>query len=263
VHDLEDGLVSGYVTPAALRDPEERLGVCRLTQEWYAPDADLNELAEIFGRLLDEPLWPGRFDGGLSDAALSDAVLSQAGLPDAGFSGSWPVDAGLVTLAALKRFTSALIGRFCRSAQEATREAYGCRAVPGARGREAAQGRYSADLVVPRTTRLECALLKGVTGYYVMSREAHHAVQARQRETIAALGVLIMNGAPGTLEPALRPEFENAADDAGRLRVVVDQIASLTDASALAWHRRLSEARSSTSGGGPRSLTSWDRRQSW
>ena len=49
-----------------------------------------------------------------------------------------------------------------------------------------------------------------------------------------------MLGAPGTLEPALRPFFTKAADDAGRLRVVVDQIASLTDTSAVTWHRHLS-----------------------
>ncbi|MEW9534502.1 deoxyguanosinetriphosphate triphosphohydrolase [Microbispora sp. NPDC049125] len=209
VHDLEDALTSGHVTAEALRDPEERLEVCRLTRNWYAGDADEAELAEIFTRLVGEPLWPGSFD------------------------------AGLVDLAALKRLTSALIGRFCRSAQDATREAYGCRPVPGRAGGEG-RDRYSADLVVPRTTRLECALLKGVTAYYVMSREDHHATQARQRELIAELGSLIVLGAPMTLEPALRHDFENAADDAGRLRAVVDQIASLTDASAMAWHRRLS-----------------------
>ncbi|WP_067178188.1 deoxyguanosinetriphosphate triphosphohydrolase [Microtetraspora niveoalba] len=206
VHDLEDALHCGHVTPEALRDPEERLEVCRLTRRWYAPDADLAELAETFARLVADPVWP------------------------VGFAG--PFVGGLDDLAALKRLTSSLIGRFCRSAQDATREAYAYRAEPPA-------GRHSADLVVPRTTRLECALLKGVTAHYVMSREAHHAAQARQRELIAELAALIWAGAPATLEPALRPAFENAADDAGRLRAVVDQIASLTDVSAVAWRRRL------------------------
>ncbi|WP_405084361.1 deoxyguanosinetriphosphate triphosphohydrolase [Microbispora sp. NBC_01389] len=210
VHDLEDALACGHVTTTELRDPEERLEVCRLTREWYAPDAGVDELAEIFARLLAEPLWPADFDAGLAD------------------------------LAALKRLTSTLIGRLCRSAQDATREAYGCRPEPGGR---AAGRRHDANLEVPRTTRLECALLKGVTARYVMSRESHHAVQARQRELIAELGDLVMRGAPATLEPALRPQFEQAADDAGRLRAVVDQIASLTDASAMGWHRRLSASR--------------------
>ena len=41
------------------------------------------------------------------------------------------------------------------------------------------------------------------------------------------------------LEPWLRPAFEQAHDDAARLRVVVDQVASLTDVSIMDWHRRL------------------------
>ncbi|MEV4242880.1 deoxyguanosinetriphosphate triphosphohydrolase [Streptosporangium canum] len=143
----------------------------------------------------------------------------------------WPrhFDGSLAALAAIKGLTSSLIGHLCRSAQIATRESYG-----------PAAGRYSADLIVPRATRLECALLKGLTAHYVMTRDAHNANQARQRELIHDLAHLIMLGAPGTLEPALRPSFVKAASDAGRLRVVVDQIASLTDTSAVTWQRRLS-----------------------
>ncbi|MER5322616.1 deoxyguanosinetriphosphate triphosphohydrolase [Streptosporangium roseum] len=143
----------------------------------------------------------------------------------------WPrhFDGSLTALAAIKGLTSSLIGHLCRSAQIATRESYG-----------PAAGRYSADLIVPRATRLECALLKGLTAHYVMTRDAHNANQARQRELIHDLAHLIMLGAPGTLEPALRPSFVKAGSDAGRLRVVVDQIASLTDTSAVTWQRRLS-----------------------
>ena len=39
--------------------------------------------------------------------------------------------------------------------------------------------------------------------------------------------------------PPFQADFAAAVDDSGRLRVVVDQVASLTDASALAWHARL------------------------
>ncbi|WP_082801530.1 deoxyguanosinetriphosphate triphosphohydrolase [Herbidospora cretacea] len=200
VHDLEDALHSGYVTPTMLRDPAERLEVCKLTQEWYLPDADLNELEDTFTRLIGEPLWPGRFDGGFPD------------------------------LAALKQLTSTLIGRFCRRAQDATRDAYVLDEA----------GRHDADLVVPHVTRLECALLKGVTVRFVIGEADNQTVRARQRELLAELTSLTMLGAPHTLQPALRPAFENAKDDAGRLRAVIDQIASLTDASATAMHRMLS-----------------------
>jgi dGTPase len=40
-----------------------------------------------------------------------------------------------------------------------------------------------------------------------------------------------------------RPDFESAGSAAARLRVVVDQVASLTDTSALAWHARLCQKR--------------------
>ena len=42
-----------------------------------------------------------------------------------------------------------------------------------------------------------------------------------------------------TLDPLLRPSWEAAGTDAARRRVVVDQVASLTDTSAIAWHHRL------------------------
>lgn len=196
VHDLEDALHSGHVTPGALRSPTEREAVCELTRTWYVPDATCAELEQAFDRLLDFPLWPRRFEATLAD------------------------------LAGLKALTSGLIGRFCRSAEAATKEAFGYR--------------HHADLVVPRATRLECALLKGVTAHYVMTTDDHHANQARQRELISELASLITLGAPHTLEPAFRPAFTGAENDAARVRVVIDQIASLTDTSAVAWHRRLS-----------------------
>jgi len=99
--------------------------------------------------------------------------------------------------------------------------------------------------VVPRRQRMECALLKAVTAHFVMSRKGVAARQARQRDLIAELAAAVRAGAPGTLDPALRPAFLAAGTDAGRLRVVVDQIASLTDTSAIAWHDRLCRDRRS------------------
>ncbi len=45
--------------------------------------------------------------------------------------------------------------------------------------------------------------------------------------------------APDGLDPVFAPLWKDAADDAARLRVVVDQVASLTDPSALDWHARV------------------------
>jgi len=202
VHDLEDGLQAGMITLGALRDPAEQKTVAALTADEYcAPGSvTVDELCEVIAGLLALPCWPAAFDGSLE------------------------------SMAGLKNLTSELIGRFCSSAQAAT---LGARP-PGVR-----LTRYAADLVVPRQQRLECALLKGVTAQYVMTRAGAAQTQARERELIAELAAAVLAGAPGALEPVFRAAFAAAGSDEDRLRVVVDQIAALTDTSAIAWHGRL------------------------
>jgi dGTPase len=72
-----------------------------------------------------------------------------------------------------------------------------------------------------------------------MNRAGVHVAQARERELLTELAHAIERGAPQTLDPLLRPAWEAAGTDAARRRVVVDQVASLTDTSAIAWHHRL------------------------
>ncbi|GAA2267751.1 deoxyguanosinetriphosphate triphosphohydrolase [Actinomadura sp. NPDC048955] len=141
----------------------------------------------------------------------------------------WPdrYDGTPRSLAALKNLTSTLIGRFCLAAETATREAYGDRPLT----------RYAAELIVPRAQRLENALLKGITAHYVWI--SHEEVRARQRTLITELAEMMLAGAPDTLDPGFRDAFVDASDDAARLRAVIDQIASLTDLSAMARHRML------------------------
>jgi dGTPase len=200
VHDLEDGLQAGHITLRALRGAAERAAVTELATRYSPPGTTGAELDEVWDGLLGLPFWPKSFDGGPA------------------------------ALAALKHLTSELIGRFCGSAQEAT--------LAAAHGRFPLT-RYAADLVVPRQQRLECSLLKGVTAQFVMSRKGVAARQAAERELIAELAAAVRIGAPGTLDPLLRPGYLAADSDQARLRVVVDQIASLTDTSAIAWHDRL------------------------
>jgi dGTPase len=93
--------------------------------------------------------------------------------------------------------------------------------------------------VVLRQQRLECALLKGVTAQYVMARAGAAQNQAKERELIAELAAAVLAGAPGALDRVFQPVYAAAGNDQDRLRVVVDQISSLTDTSAIAWHGRL------------------------
>jgi dGTPase len=142
----------------------------------------------------------------------------------------WPAsyDGTSRDAAALKATTSTLIGRFCRAALTATREVAG----------EGPLSRYDADLVVPPRTRAECGLLKGVTARYVMSRAGAAAAQTRERETLGEL-VAALVAQPETLDPASLEAWKRAVDDAGRLRAVIDAVASLTDAGAVRRHGRL------------------------
>ena len=127
-------------------------------------DAGTAELEEVYTDLLAEPVWPEAFTGDLA------------------------------SLAALKNLTSELIGRFCRAAEQATREVHGPERLT----------RYGADLVLPRRTLLECALLKAVAAHFVMSREEARIYQAEERRVLTELVDALLHGAPEALEPQFR-----------------------------------------------------------
>ena len=99
--------------------------------------------------------------------------------------------------------------------------------------------RYHADLVVPEPTGVEMAVLKGVAAHYVMQADDRVALMSRQRTLVSELVEALVRRAPASLERAFADDWRSAPDDAGRLRAVVDQVASLTDASAVTWHDRL------------------------
>ena len=200
VHDLEDGIVGGHLDLAVLDSPAERSGVWETVRDWYLP--------------------------GVGDDALEDALVRVRGI------GTWPVgpyDGSRAALAALKNLTSDLIGVFCGSVHVATREEFGPEPLV----------RHRADLVVPTGTEHEIAVLKGVAAHYVMRSEQRRDLMERQRTLIDELFEALVRSDGSALDASLRGDFAQAPDDAARTRVVIDQIASLTDASAVVWHRRL------------------------
>jgi dGTPase len=223
VHDMEDGFHAGLITFKNLKSETERAEVSRTAIAYCPGGVTEAELTEILDALLALDIWPASYDGAPG------------------------------TVAALKNLTSELIGRFCVAAQQATLAAAGesaphptavpylTTATPLSHTSPVGHSftRYAADLVVPRRQRLECALLKAITARYVMNRAGVLAAQARERELLTELAHAIERGAPQTLDPLLRPSWAAAGTDAARRRVVIDQVASLTDTSAIAWHHRL------------------------
>jgi dGTPase len=202
VHDLEDGIVAGRIDLAALGSAQERAALVALAAHAFGVPAD--DLAEAGEGLL----------------ALQVVVAARAHAGDV---------ASAAAHVALKRLTSELVGRFVHAATAATRERFG----------DAPLRRFDADLVVPTRARAEVALLKAVALRYVMSDPKRLAAQVRQRELLAELASALLAGAPGTLDAVLLPDWTAAADDAARLRVVVDQVALLTDHQAVARHAAL------------------------
>jgi dGTPase len=74
---------------------------------------------------------------------------------------------------------------------------------------------------------------------YVMRARAAERWYERQRTLLTELVEVLCRRAPDHLDPMFTPLWKDAADDAARLRVVIDQVASLTDPAAVAWHRTL------------------------
>jgi len=178
---------------------------------------------------LDRPaVWEAvraRYLPGADDQTLEAALTALTEV------GSWPgtpYDGSRRSLGALKNLTSDLIGRFCGEVQEAT---FAAAAGPFVR--------YRADLVVPESTVVEMAVLKGIAAHYVMEADDRVALMSRQRELVSELVEVMLAHTPTSLERAFADDWAAAPDDAARLRVVIDQVASLTDASAVTWHERL------------------------
>jgi dGTPase len=201
VHDVEDGFHGGYIAlEPLLTDPDERAALCADAAAAYSTETAA-DLAEVLTDLLADP------------------VLA----PLAGYDRSHRAQA------ALKGVMSILIGRLVAAAVDATRAAFGAGPL----------SRYDADLVVPREVRAQCALLKGMALRYVMRRPGARPGYQQQREILTELVERLAERAPDGLDPVFAPLWKAAPDDAARLRVVIDQVASLTDPAAVAWHQRL------------------------
>ena len=202
VHDLEDAVFGGHFDLRGFHDPAEVDGLVQLARSWYVPDLATDVLLEASSRLAALPWLPQEFHGSVTD------------------------------LAALKNLTSRLIGRFSMAAESATRAGFSGDRLT----------RYSADLIVPEPARAEVAILKAVTARHVMLRDGADSIYSDQRQTLIELVAALVLAGRTELEPWLRPSFdaaEAAGDDGARLRVIIDQVASLTDVSAVTWHRRL------------------------
>ena len=200
VHDVEDAIASGRLDVRQLRDATDVDSVLAVATGLYAADLGMDALGAALERVLASGAVPAAYEGTRGDRA------------------------------ALKDMTSRLIGRFVLAVERATRQRHGAGPLT----------RYDADLVVPDATRAECAVLKAVAAHFVMHAQERVDVLAGQRDVVADLVAAYLQDPPGRLDPDLLADWKAADSDAAALRVVVDQVASLTDVRALLLHQRWS-----------------------
>jgi len=155
---------------------------------------------------------------------LADALYRLTRLPE--WLGSFDGSRG--SLAQLKNLTSDLIGRFARAATAATREHFETPVLT----------RYRGRVIVPRVIEVEMAVLKGVLGAFVVSIEGRKGLYKEQRRVLKRLATALWER-PEHLDRLHAEDFALAGTDAARRRVVVDQVATLTDRFAIEWHARL------------------------
>jgi len=167
-----------------------------------------------------------------SDATKEEAAAALVRLQQLS---CWPnyFDRSHRSLARLKDTASQLIGRFVLAAELETRKVHG----------EGPLTRYNADLVVPREQKIEVDFLKSIAGHYLISAAASQERYAKQKVVIHELVEMLYTAAPKELDPIFEDDWKAATSDAQRLRVVVDQIASLTDPGAYLLHAHLSKRR--------------------
>ncbi|MEE1620048.1 deoxyguanosinetriphosphate triphosphohydrolase [Zafaria sp. Z1313] len=204
VHDVEDAIVAGRFQLRWIRNADQRGRVIEYTRRWYLPG----------------------MDDATIDAALRRLEATDEWVPHA--------DGSRRSMAALKDMTSQFIGRFCQSALDATAAEFGSEPLT----------RFNGRLIVPEETEHEIAAMKGLATAYVMTSEERQPIYQRQQEVLGDLVGLLEETGERYLEPMFAADWREAEDDAGRLRAVVDQVASLTDGSAIEWHATLVQGHS-------------------
>lgn len=205
VHDVEDAIV--YKQARANENPLGPSLNAELADEdaiiagvitWYGKSSSEAELRSAFRRLHAMEAWPHEFSGTIRD------------------------------LAALKDLTSDLIGRFISALTAATKAEYGSEPLI----------RYAANVVVPPHTQAEINLLKGIAVHLVMEPRVHEPVYYAQRTMLYDLADALAEDPATRLEPIFWDLYQRADSEAARRRVLIDQLATLTDQSARQWHAR-------------------------
>jgi dGTPase len=99
--------------------------------------------------------------------------------------------------------------------------------------------RYNGSLTIPREVQAEIAVLKGTVSVFLMTDEKRQPYYTWQREILTDLAEALLASNGKYLDHYCKSAWDQASSQRQQYRVIVDQVASLTDVSALNLHAEL------------------------
>jgi dGTPase len=199
VHDFEDAVVEGFIKLEQLKDSAQEDAIVKEIERWNGNRIDSSVLAAALDRLQANQYWLTSYSG-------------------------TPKDAGQ-----LKNLTSSVIGSFVSRTTAATFQA----------NADSLFARYAADVIVPEEVEAEIAIFKGLASFFLMSLDDRVDFYDKQRKLLKELADYLLASNGKHLDGYSLEAWSKAKSDQEKHRVIVDQIAVLTDAAAVKMHEVL------------------------
>lgn len=199
VHDFEDAVVEGFIKLEELKGSSQEAAIVKEIERWNGGNISTDNLAAALDRLQANQYWLQSYSG-------------------------TPREAGQ-----LKNLTSSVIGSFVSRTTEATFQA----------NADSLFARYAGDVVVPIEVEAEIAIFKGLASYFLMSLDERVGYYEDQRTLLKELADVLLASNGEYLDGYSQEAWSRAKNDTEKHRVIVDQIAVLTDAAASKMHEAL------------------------
>jgi dGTPase len=199
VHDFEDAVVSGFINLEQVADRGIRAGLIDKISLWNGGILDRSQLEEAFANLESNEFWLRRFSGEQKE------------------------------LATLKNLSSALIGNFVLASTNRTLESAHATEVT----------RYQSQLLVPIEIRAQISVLKGLVSAFLMSIDSRKGFYEYQRAILTELADALLAANGKYLDTYATWAWGMANNEIDQRRVIIDQVACLTDQSAINLHYQL------------------------
>lgn len=199
VHDFEDAVVAGFIPPAELTPEEPQETLVEKILKWSGGTITVAEIISALERLGSNPYWLRTFSGSMKEQAT------------------------------LKNLTSSLIGSFVARTTSMTKESNAAQTMV----------RYRGKLAIPKDVQAEISVLKGIVSVFLMNQERRQPFYEWQRAILIELADALLAANGKQLDNYCALAWEASRDESAKHRVIVDQVASLTDVSALNLHNQL------------------------